>query len=91
MVFHLQTLYCLLIMHWRKNIILLWASIPVELVPGMGAQGGRPSDLPRVLGPATNFAIPSYSRQIAQPGPAVASIRTAIEALQEECRAAMGE
>ncbi|HEX2145654.1 MAG TPA: orotidine-5'-phosphate decarboxylase [Glycomyces sp.] len=61
------------------------------LVPGMGAQGGRPSDLPRVLGPAMNFAIPSYSRQIAQPGPAVASIRTAVEALQEECRAAMGE
>ncbi|MFG3341421.1 orotidine-5'-phosphate decarboxylase [Glycomyces sp. NPDC048151] len=61
------------------------------LVPGMGAQGGRPSDLPRVLGAATNFAIPSYSRQIAQPGPAVASIRTAVEALQEECRAAMGE
>ncbi|MCD0446695.1 orotidine-5'-phosphate decarboxylase [Glycomyces sp. A-F 0318] len=61
------------------------------LVPGMGAQGGRPSDLPRVLGPAANFAIPSYSRQIAQPGPAVASIRTAVEALQEECRAATGE
>ncbi|WP_030156656.1 orotidine-5'-phosphate decarboxylase [Glycomyces sp. NRRL B-16210] len=61
------------------------------LVPGMGAQGGRPSDLPRVLGPAVNFAIPSYSRQIAQPGPAVASIRAAAEALQDECRAAMGE
>ncbi|THV30750.1 orotidine-5'-phosphate decarboxylase [Glycomyces paridis] len=61
------------------------------LVPGMGTQGGRPSDLPRVLGPAMNFAIPSYSRQIAQPGPAAASIRTAVEALQEECRAAMGE
>ncbi|MCH7230059.1 orotidine-5'-phosphate decarboxylase [Glycomyces sp. L485] len=61
------------------------------LVPGMGAQGGRPSDLPRVLGPAVNFAIPSYSRQIAQPGPAKASIRSAIEALQDECRAATGE
>ncbi|GAB3654701.1 beta/alpha barrel domain-containing protein [Glycomyces tarimensis] len=61
------------------------------LVPGMGAQGGRPSDLPRVLGPAVNFAIPSYSRQIAQPGPAKASIRGAIEALQDECRAATGE
>lgn len=61
------------------------------LVPGMGAQGGKPSDLPRVLGPAVNCAIPSYSRQIAQPGPAAASIRSAIEALQEECRAATGE
>jgi orotidine-5'-phosphate decarboxylase len=61
------------------------------LVPGMGAQGGRPSDLPRVLGPAVSFAIPSYSRQIAQPGPAVTSIRSAIEALQRECRAAVGE
>lgn len=61
------------------------------LVPGMGAQGGRPSDLPRVLGPAVNFAIPSYSRQIAQPGPAAASIRSALDALQEECRAATGE
>ncbi|HEU5126772.1 MAG TPA: orotidine-5'-phosphate decarboxylase [Glycomyces sp.] len=61
------------------------------LVPGMGVQGGRPSDLPRVLGPAVNWAIPSYSRQIAQPGPAVTSIRSAIDALQEECRAATGE
>ena len=61
------------------------------LVPGMGAQGGRPSDLPRVLGPVVNYAIPSYSRQIAQPGPAVASIRSAIDALQEECRAVTGE
>nr|WP_232805620.1 orotidine-5'-phosphate decarboxylase [Glycomyces xiaoerkulensis] len=61
------------------------------LVPGMGAQGGRPSDLPRVLGPAVNFAIPSYSRQIAQPGPATAGIRSAVDALQEECRAATGE
>ncbi|THV38713.1 orotidine-5'-phosphate decarboxylase [Glycomyces buryatensis] len=61
------------------------------LVPGMGAQGGRPSDLPRVLGPAVNFAIPAYSRQIAQPGPAVASIRSAVEALQAECRAATRE
>lgn len=61
------------------------------LVPGMGAQGGRPSDLPRVLGPAVNFAIPSYSRQIAQSGPAATSIRGAIEALQETCRAVAGE
>ncbi|MEU6860996.1 orotidine-5'-phosphate decarboxylase [Glycomyces sp. NPDC046736] len=61
------------------------------LVPGMGAQGGKPSDLPRVLGAAASFAIPSYSRQIAQPGPAVASIRAAAAALQDECRSAMGE
>ncbi len=60
------------------------------LVPGMGAQGGRPSDLPRVLGPAVNSAIPSYSRQIAQPGPVVTSIRSALDALQEECRSALG-
>jgi orotidine-5'-phosphate decarboxylase len=61
------------------------------LVPGMGAQGGKPSDLPRVLGPAVGFAIPSYSRQIARQGPATAGLRSAAAALQEECRAAIGE
>lgn len=60
------------------------------LVPGMGAQGGRPDDLRRVLGPAVKFAIPSYSRQIAEPGPSVSRVRGAIEALQRECQEAIG-
>lgn len=59
------------------------------LVPGMGAQGGRPSDLPRVLGEATAAAIPSYSREIARHGPSTVALRAAAESLMEQCRQAL--
>lgn len=59
------------------------------LVPGMGAQGGRPSDLKRVLGRAAVAAIPSYSREIARQGPSPAAIKEAVAKTLEECRAAL--
>lgn len=60
------------------------------LVPGMGAQGGRPSDLPRVLGSAASAAIPAYSREIARRGPSAGGLRSAARQAVEECRAVIG-
>lgn len=59
------------------------------LVPGMGAQGGRPSDLARVLGEATSAAIPSYSREIARQGPSAVKLRAAARTAMEQCRQAL--
>ncbi|GLZ75271.1 orotidine 5'-phosphate decarboxylase [Actinorhabdospora filicis] len=59
------------------------------LVPGMGAQGGRPGDLKRVLGRAAAAAIPSYSREIARQGPSPAAIKEAVARTLEECRTAL--
>ncbi|QSB06617.1 orotidine-5'-phosphate decarboxylase [Natronoglycomyces albus] len=56
------------------------------LVPGMGAQGGQPEDLKRVLGPALKWSIPTYSRQIAQAGPSLAGIQSAVKDLQAAYR-----
>lgn len=58
------------------------------LVPGMGAQGGQPEDLKRVLGSAEKWSIPTYSRQIAQHGPRTADLRTAVKGLQAAYRVA---
>ncbi|MGH8795173.1 MAG: orotidine-5'-phosphate decarboxylase [Stackebrandtia sp.] len=60
------------------------------LVPGMGAQGGRPGDLRRVLGGAASAAIPAYSREIARQGPSQTGLRQAAERAVEACRAALG-
>lgn len=60
------------------------------LVPGMGAQGGQPSDLRRVLGSAATAAIPSYSREIARQGPAPAGMRQAAQRAMEACREVIG-
>jgi orotidine-5'-phosphate decarboxylase len=60
------------------------------LVPGMGAQGGQPSDLRRVLGAAAGAAIPSYSREIARQGPALPGLRAAATGAMEACREAIG-
>ncbi|MFC4336181.1 orotidine-5'-phosphate decarboxylase [Salininema proteolyticum] len=61
------------------------------LVPGMGAQGGKPGDLARVLGPARDQAIPTYSRQISREGPSPARLREAVTRLQDEVRRATGQ
>lgn len=60
------------------------------LVPGMGAQGGQPSDLRRVLGNAATAAIPTYSREIARHGPTEASLKQAARHAMEACRDAIG-
>ncbi|CAM3416625.1 orotidine-5'-phosphate decarboxylase [Stackebrandtia soli] len=60
------------------------------LVPGMGVQGGQPSDLRRVLGASAQWAIPSYSREIARHGPTVASVRSVAEQTAKDCADAIG-
>jgi orotidine-5'-phosphate decarboxylase len=60
------------------------------LVPGMGEQGGQPSDLRRVLGSAVGAAIPSYSREIARQGPAASGMRQAAKQAMDACRTAIG-
>ena len=59
------------------------------LVPGMGTQGGKPADLKRVLGEATDLAIPSYSREIARHGPSVDRLRAVARTLAEQCGEAL--
>ena len=59
------------------------------LVPGMGAQGGKPGDLKRVLGRAAAAAIPSYSREIARQGPSPAAVKEAVNRTLDECRTAL--
>lgn len=56
------------------------------LAPGIGTQGGRLEDLPRVLGPAAHAAVPACSREIAGHGPDVPRLRTAARDLAQQCR-----
>ena len=64
----------------------LSALIGPILVPGMGEQGGQPQDLPRVLGPATQLAIPIYAREIARQGPNEGEILAVAKATNDACR-----
>ena len=45
------------------------------LVPGLGAQGGTPSDVRRIFGPAAGNVLASSSREILGAGPDKASLR----------------
>jgi orotidine-5'-phosphate decarboxylase len=47
------------------------------LVPGLGAQGGTPSDVRRIFGPAAGNVLASSSREILGAGPDKASLRAA--------------
>lgn len=60
------------------------------LVPGLGAQGGRPEDLPLTLGAACSAAVPAYSREVLAAGPDRASLRAAAARVLAACRAAIG-
>jgi orotidine-5'-phosphate decarboxylase len=55
------------------------------LVPGLGAQGGRPSDLPAVLGNAAGAVLASYSRQVLRGGPTITGLRASIDRAASEC------
>lgn len=59
------------------------------LVPGLGAQGGRPDDLPSVLGGTGNVVLASYSRQVLAAGPSVSGLRDAAARVAAECSAAL--
>jgi orotidine-5'-phosphate decarboxylase len=53
------------------------------LVPGLGAQGGRPEDL-RGLGGAPGWLLlPAVSREVLRAGPDVAALRAAVDRLRD--------
>jgi orotidine-5'-phosphate decarboxylase len=59
------------------------------LVPGMGAQGGRPADL-AALDAGNRLAIlPSYSRDVLAEGPDVTALRDAAARARDACAAAL--
>jgi orotidine-5'-phosphate decarboxylase len=49
------------------------------LVPGLGAQGGRPEDLGRIFGPARSAVLAAYSREILGAGPGLTGLRAAAD------------
>lgn len=55
------------------------------LVPGLGAQGGRPDDLPALLGTGRQLVLASYSRKVLSGGPSVSGLRDAAARASEAC------
>jgi orotidine-5'-phosphate decarboxylase len=60
------------------------------LAPGLGAQGATPEDLRRVFGSALPDVLPSTSRDVLGRGPAVQSLRDAVERLHDQLSSAAG-
>jgi orotidine-5'-phosphate decarboxylase len=56
------------------------------LAPGLGAQGGRPEDLPAVFGAALPMVLGAYSREVLASGPAVTGLRAAAARAVERLR-----
>lgn len=59
------------------------------LVPGLGAQGGRPEDLPALLGDGPLSVLASYSRQVLRAGPSVSGLRDAADRVAAGCAEAL--
>jgi orotidine-5'-phosphate decarboxylase len=59
------------------------------LVPGMGAQGGRPDDLRELAGGNRSAILPSYSRELLAQGPQPTALRDATERARDACAAAL--
>lgn len=57
------------------------------LAPGVGAQGARPADLPRVFGSALSHVVPNVSRDLLRHGPSVRGLREAATRTVDEVRA----
>jgi len=53
------------------------------LVPGVGAQGGRPEALAGLGGAASGLLLPAVSREVLRAGPGVAQVRAAAERLRD--------
>jgi orotidine-5'-phosphate decarboxylase len=53
------------------------------LVPGIGAQGGRPEQLAGLGGAAPGQLLPAVSREVLRAGPGVAELRAASERMRE--------
>ena len=59
------------------------------LAPGIGTQGGRPEDLPRIFGSAVRSVVPAVSRELLAVGPSITKLRDAADALNERCARAV--
>jgi orotidine-5'-phosphate decarboxylase len=59
------------------------------LVPGMGAQGGRPDDLRELAGGNRTAILPAYSREVLAEGPDVTALRDAAARARDACAAAL--
>ena len=53
------------------------------LVPGVGAQGGRPEELRGFGGARPGQLLPAVSREILRAGPDVAALRAAAEKMRD--------
>jgi orotidine-5'-phosphate decarboxylase len=53
------------------------------LVPGVGAQGGRPEALGALFGAAPGQLLPAVSREVLRAGPHVAALRAAAEKMRD--------
>jgi orotidine-5'-phosphate decarboxylase len=53
------------------------------LIPGVGAQGGRPQDLAGLGGAAAHQLLPAVSREVLRAGPGVPEVRAAAERMLE--------
>jgi orotidine-5'-phosphate decarboxylase len=53
------------------------------LVPGIGAQGGRPEELAGLGGAAPGTLLPAVSREVLRAGPDVAALRAAAERMRD--------
>jgi orotidine-5'-phosphate decarboxylase len=59
------------------------------LVPGMGAQGGRPDGLADLAGGNRSAILPSYSRDVLAEGPDVTALRDAAARARDACAAVL--
>jgi orotidine-5'-phosphate decarboxylase len=59
------------------------------LVPGLGAQGGRPAGLREIFGEDLSTVLPAYSREVLGRGPAVGDLRAAADRAGAACAAAV--
>ena len=67
------------------RLVVLWLLLlggPV-LVPGVGAQGGRPEALAGLGGARPGQLLPAVSREVLRAGPEVAAVRAAAERLRD--------
>jgi orotidine-5'-phosphate decarboxylase len=60
------------------------------LVPGLGAQGGRPEDLARVLPGSLSAVVPSYSREVLSAGPDIGALQSQSSKLLNVVSTALG-
>ncbi len=60
------------------------------LVPGLGAQGGRPDDLRRIFGENLSAVLPSYSREVLGAGPSASALQAKVSKIIDELKIVLG-